>query len=185
MARIPAKRIDHDEAAVLDRRKTVADMYLRGKTQHEIGRHVGVSQAQISRDLAAVREEWRQSAIASLDEAKARELAKVDALEATAWEAWERSCRDAETLHAETTKGRATKDGAPLPDLSRQAKTVKGQAGDPRFLERVAWCVERRCKILGLDAAQKHEHSLTVEERRSRLTGLLASLRDRAGTDRN
>jgi len=25
-----------------------------------------------------------------------------------------------------------------------------GQAGDPRFLERIAWCIEQRCKIFGL-----------------------------------
>ena len=44
------------------------------------------------------------------------------------------------------------KDGQPLPDLKKSAKVSKGQAGDPRFLERVCWCVEQRCKILGLYA---------------------------------
>jgi len=31
-------------------------------------------------------------------------------------------------------------------------------AGDPRFLTGVQWCVEQRCKMLGLLAAVKNEH---------------------------
>lgn len=30
-----------------------------------------------------------------------------------------------------------------------------GQAGDPRFLTGIQWCIERRCKIMGIDAPTK------------------------------
>jgi hypothetical protein len=30
-------------------------------------------------------------------------------------------------------------------------------AGDPRFLAGIQWCIEQRCKILGLLAAVKNE----------------------------
>jgi hypothetical protein len=32
------------------------------------------------------------------------------------------------------------------------SKSSKGQAGNPRFLERVSWCVSERCRLLGLYA---------------------------------
>lgn len=135
--------------AALDRRKAVATLYLRGMTQWEIARQFGVNQSTVSRDLEVLQAEWMKSAVTDLGEQKAKELARIDGLERVAWEAWERSCKDEETLHAETTKGRAGKDG-PAPDLTRTSKTVKGQAGNPRFLERVEWCIATRLKLFGL-----------------------------------
>jgi len=41
-------------------------------------------------------------------------------------------------------------------------RTVKGQAGDPRFLTGVQWCIERRCKILGIDAVIAGEVTFRV-----------------------
>ena len=82
------------------------------------------------------------------DEARAQELAKVDLLELEYWQAWQRSCQDAET---ETLRQRQTTDGK-VNDFS---KVTKGQAGDKRFLDGVQWCIERRCKILGIDAPSK------------------------------
>jgi hypothetical protein len=96
---------------------------------------------------------WQKSALAKLDERKAQELARIDHLEAVAWQAWERSCQDAETASASVVQGRVDKEGEPLPDLKKSSKVSKGQAGDPRLLERVSWCIEQRCKILGLAAA--------------------------------
>jgi hypothetical protein len=55
---------------------------------------VGVSQQQISDDLAEVKRRWRESADSALDERRAFELAKLDNLERVAWEAWEASKAD-------------------------------------------------------------------------------------------
>lgn len=187
MARIKTPDTTPDEAAAQKRRADVARLYLQGRRQVDIASAVGVNQSTVSRDLDHLRREWQADAKRSIDQRAAEELARIDRIEATAWEAWERSCRDAEALHAETVRGRADKHGKPLPELQRTSKTVKGQAGDPRFLERVGWCVERRCKILGLDAPEKHEHtgSITLEQRRAGLLALAERLRERAGADRN
>lgn len=162
------------ELELVERRKKVASMYLRGFTQHEIAQAVGVDRGQISRDLEKLREDWLGSALMDFDERKAQELAKVDKLERTACKAWLRSCKPAETIRLETVRGRTRKgkevtrhpNGAvvtrdieiPLPDLVKTSKTSQGQAGDPRFLERIGWCVSERCKILAL-ITNKHEHS--------------------------
>src|SRR5262249_7814662 len=186
-----------DKLAILQRRQRVAEAYLRGLVQWQIAAAKQVDRGTVSRDLKAVRRMWMAAAVMDFNARKAQELAKIDHLEAVAWEAWERSCQNAETLHAETVQGRTRRaketitkpDGtvetreveAPLPDLSRASKTVKGQAGGPRLLVRIGWCVEKRRKRLGLRAGQKHEHehggTLTVEERRNRLLALLDSIR--------
>jgi hypothetical protein len=169
------------QLAILERRKTVAEQYLRGVTQWAIARKLGVSQPTIAADLKEIRADWLSSSLRDFDARKAEELAKVDRLESVAYDAWDKSCQNAETVHRTRETGRTTKEGAALPDRTRRSKISKGQAGDPRFLERVAWCIERRCKILGLDAATKHEYSGTIdlEERRSRLAALVNSLRER------
>jgi hypothetical protein len=48
------------------------------------------------------------------------------------------------------TKGRLSKEGAVLPDLVVAERIEREQAGDPRFLERVSWCIQRRLEMMGL-----------------------------------
>jgi len=128
-------------------------MYLSGTVQAEIADQLKVNQSTISRDIKALQAAWLESALIDIDEAKARELAKVDKLEREYWTAWERSCEDAETVRQ---KGKPGAGGIATESIE---KTSKGQAGDPRFLAGVQWCIERRCKIIGIDAPAKTEHT--------------------------
>jgi hypothetical protein len=116
---------------------------LRGKTQEELARLCGVSQAQIHYDLKVLHKRWLESSQINMAEAKAKELAKIDALEKTYAEAWERSLKEKETKTAEkTTAGQSGRTRA----LSRQEQ----RDGNPAFLAGIQWCIEQRCKILGL-----------------------------------
>jgi predicted transcriptional regulator len=143
----------------VDRRRRVAELYLRGLSQVEIAGQLGCSQPTVSNDLTSLRDEWLALAVMDFNERKAKELAKLDALERTAWEAWDRSCKDAETCH-ERTEAALMASAKEKTEAKEQArlvivkriidKTTKGQAGDPRFLERVAWCIEMRLKVVGL-----------------------------------
>ncbi len=74
-----------------------------------------------------------QSSIVNINEAKAKELARVDHLEREYWEAWERSVGEHRT------------------------KTLKTEEinGDPRYLSGIQWCINKRCELLGLDAPSK------------------------------
>jgi hypothetical protein len=146
MARSPAEVLRLES-----RRLKAAEMYLRGTTSlTRIAAELRVHKSQISRDFKIIKAQWRDQYAADLNTAKQRELAKIDGLEAAAWQAWERSCQDAETLHSGVLKGRIDKDGKTLPDVQKSWKTVKGQTGDARFLELVHSCIAQRCKILGL-----------------------------------
>ena len=78
---------------ILERRKRVAEMYLQGLRQWEIGRRLGVTQQCIAKDVLALEKEWLASTLVHIDAAKAKELARIDRLERVAWAAWRRSCR--------------------------------------------------------------------------------------------
>ncbi len=86
---------------------------------------MGYTQPQICYDLKIIRKRWMESSVSDFNQRKAEELAKIDNVEREAWVAWT------------TSKGNQT------------------PTGDPRFLQNVQWCIQKRCKILGLDAIEK------------------------------
>jgi AcrR family transcriptional regulator len=147
---MPRKAISPQALEAAAKRREVAAAYLAGGTQAEIAAAVGLSQGTVSRHLRAVREEWKARSAEAFEGRLAEELARIDALERVALAAWERSCHDAEVRHVKTeTDGTVSVDGRPVPTKTVSEKTTKGQAGDPRFLERIAWCIEQRLKVLG------------------------------------
>lgn len=139
------------------RRNKVSAMYLAGKNQYEIAEACGCSQQQISLDLKKIRAEWRTERVAKIDAHMDKELARLDQVEAEAWQAWERSKRN-EVTKQEKSGNRPGDQGGPFDEKS---KTVRGQAGDPRFLSVVLDCVKKRCELLGLNAAVKSEVAVT------------------------
>lgn len=133
--------------AQIDRdRVEVARLYLQGKYQHEIAQILEVSQQQVSYDLKAVQQAWRDMPLAQLSELKAKELARIDQLERTYWEAWEKSQQPKETTST-------AKEGEKL----KVGKRSEQRNGNPAFLKGVMDCIDRRCKLLGLDAPVKSE----------------------------
>jgi DNA-binding MarR family transcriptional regulator len=126
-------------------------LYLRGKYQTDIAEIIGVDQATISRDLKELRKQWLSSALVDLNEAKSKELAKIDQLELTYWTAWERSLGE---FKSKTVKGKAGKEGMEnaKPSLLEQILRTEEREGNPAFLSGIQWCINKRCALLGLDA---------------------------------
>lgn len=127
-----------------------AGMYLRGMTQAAIGKRIGVSQRQISSDLKLLQKRWQQSALVDIDAVKGKELAKIDALERTYWQAWRKSQK--ESQRTSTSKKGMGEDGEIVARVDKES-----QVGDPRYLQGVQWCIERRCKIVGIDAPARQQ----------------------------
>ncbi|MEW5724777.1 MAG: hypothetical protein AB1896_16815 [Thermodesulfobacteriota bacterium] len=131
-------------------RADIARLYLKGWTQQAITEWVCktyyterfLTRQAIAKDLVAIQKEWRESTLRDFDEAKAKELAKLDELERTMWTAWERSLGEVTTRTVQQGRGE---------DTVRTIRTEERQ-GDPRFLEGIMKCIERRCKLLGFDA---------------------------------
>jgi len=143
---MPGRRRGTSEL-IRDRRR-IADLYLQGQTQIFIAEELGVGQATVSRDLKAIQKSWMAATLIDFNEAKARELAKVDRLEREYWAAWVRSTEDQET---NTQRAVDTGEG----QRKEATRTIRGQAGDPRFLMGIQWCIDKRCKLLSLDSADK------------------------------
>ena len=147
---------------VASRREQVAAMYLRGQSQAAIGELLDCDQATVSRDLTELRKEWLDRSINHVDQKKAIELAKIDRLEVTYWEAWERSQKDAETIIDESGGKFGPKT------ITRR----EGQSGNPAFLAGVLSCINKRCELLGLDAPKKTDLTSKGEKLKSAIVTL-------------
>lgn len=157
----------------------IADWYCRGLTQREIAAKLAtarrewgytISHQQISADLETIRERWRAMQLESFGEAQAREMAKIDHLERVYWSQFETSKRtlehtltqqDDDLVVATTTlslPGQAVQTTSQPVSGRRRAQIKHVQRdGDAEWLRGVQWCIDRRIKLLGLDAAQTVE----------------------------
>lgn len=140
------------QTEIAKRRQQVASRYLAGETQWEIAEALGVNQSTVSRDLTHLHGVWQEAGVRDLDEAKGVELAKIDALEREYWQAWRRSCAVRESTTRKVARG--GRDGGKAEVITKK----DGMVGDPRFLQGVMSCIERRCKLLGIDAPIKMRH---------------------------
>ena len=158
-------------------RRQIADMYLAGWIQADIGDKLSLSQSTISRDIKALQEGWLESALVDFDAAKAEELAKVDRLEREYWAAWEASREDKKVQTTEKVESDKPRSKAQI--------RKEGQVGNPSFLGGVQWCIERRCKILGMDAAVKMDvsHKWSEDELDAAIATELARLAGRQAAD--
>lgn len=137
---------DRKPAEIERDRRNISRLYLQGKIQAEIAHELKLSQPTVSREIKLLIEEWKQERVYDINEAKARELAKLDNLESEYWMAWKRSQQDSQ------------KQTSGMMATGHVDYTVKeGQTGDPRFLDGVANCIKQRCAILGVEAPKKLE----------------------------
>ncbi|MFQ5641027.1 MAG: hypothetical protein ACE5IR_23870 [bacterium] len=152
-------------------RRLIARMYCQGMWQTQIAERLGISQSQVSWDLQVVQRWWQKSAVMDFHKARTKELAKIDNLEMEYWTAWRRSMGKARIV---TVKGRGSK-----PKETDVERTIREEqvTGDPRFLDGVMKCIQKRIDLLGLDEPKRHEVEIsakfTNEERADRLARLL------------
>ena len=108
-----------------------------------------ITQQQVSYDLKVIRGQWLQSTLVSFNDAQSRELARIDLLEETYWDAWMRS-------QEEMTKSHIEKAGVKADDKILKASVRKEKRdGNATYLSGIQWCIEQRCKIFGLYEPEK------------------------------
>lgn len=141
-------------------------LHLRGDSSIEIAdwisdnRPYSITAGQIRYDLIKVRKEWVETYLTNYDELKAKELANIDELQRSYWEAWEESRKAKTTTEREKIEDTMTsKKGTTIPSYSRnKVKAIeKEEGGDPKYLVGIQWCIEQRCKILGFNAPRKYD----------------------------
>jgi hypothetical protein len=124
---------------LFERRREVAFLAHKGWSQAAIARHLQVPPATVSRDLAAMREFWREFPASDFEKVRIEHLQKIDLVETESWAAWQRSQEPQRA--ASLTRGKA----------GEQSRTCfKHQVGDPRYLREVSRCVAQRVKMIGV-----------------------------------
>lgn len=129
----------------------IARLYVRGLSMRDIAaalskeRSYTLSHVTISKDIKQILVNWRESILDDVNEMRAAELVRINEIEKEAWDAWERSKEDAKKNVKEYVQG----------SCDVEKRTVEGQIGDSRFLATIQWCIDRRCKLFGLDSPAK------------------------------
>lgn len=147
-----------EEFARARRRAEVAERYLKGEPQSLIAEQMSVSTATVGNDLKFIMGKWLEDSKLAFEERKAKELAKIDQVEALAYRGWEKSIEKQEVHRSqkETVRQAVRNQDNKItghkmvPVKVTEETVVKGQSGDPRFLEMIGRCVEMRLRILGL-----------------------------------
>lgn len=135
----------------LERRARAVELWASGMAQVDIAELYGVDRATICRDIQEVEKDLRKRGMATLEKKRDREIAEVEAVAQSAWEAYEKSKQP-------LTKTVRLADASGGQGQGAQVKiqiTKEERYGDPRFLEIVLRASERRAKLLGLDAPEK------------------------------
>ena len=140
----PERRRDLDEAI---------ERCLRGETQDEIARALGVSPAQVSRDLGAQVKAWLEEARRDFAQSVEQGLPALTALEARYWQAWEASKKPREDSWVRRGTGRADY-------TTRVTQRTEPAEGKPAFLAGVLRRIRRRSQLLRLsgEALERFEH---------------------------
>lgn len=124
-------------------------------TGEQIGELLGIHKSTVSREYASILAEWRERCMADTSEIVARELAKLELIEKTAWEDYHHSRLDRERRESELS--------GDAKDSGKKVKLVReGRIADTKFLAIVLDCMERRAKLLGLDAPDRSEVAAIV-----------------------
>lgn len=134
----------------------ITGLYLKGKTQVEIAGLLGIAQSQVSYDIATIKRRWRESSVINMDEAKQKELAEVALLQKEYYDAWQRTLDERTKTRTEQSSVTGEPDKKGKQKGSAKAVIEKEtMLGNPAYLAGVMSCIERRCKMLGLDAPTK------------------------------
>src|SRR6478752_3891138 len=134
------------------RRREVANLAHKGWTQAVIASHLKIPQGTVSRDLAAMREFWRDFPVYDFEKVRFEQLQKIDLIEAEAWAAWQRSQQ--KRHYAAITRGKT----------GEQTRTsLQDQNGDPRYLREVARCVTQRYEMIGVQPPEVPRDRVPIE----------------------
>jgi predicted transcriptional regulator len=161
----------------------IAGLYFQGKTQADIAKELTITQQQVSYDLKSLQTRWVEAGKELIDAAKGRELAKIDNLEREYWQAYKLSQKEFRSVSAkrnriavpEVENGKTVTKTGKITELNVKREN---RVGDARYLSGVAWCIERRCKLLGLDAPIKTDNKVEILDPYSEVIKRLRSERN-------
>ena len=166
---------------ILERRKSVLDMWMRGCLQWQIARDLDISRRTVCRDLEAIMAATRERLVDRMESYLWEEIGKLNRWEWEANEAWDRSKLDAQIRTAKVVKAADERaaDGAIIPGLAERSETSRrdeGQCGDPRYLTTALACARQRCELLSLFVNKIAQTDAEGKSQYSTLEAIVAEL---------
>ena len=158
-----------NRAQIRDREHRVWDLLLKGLEGVEIAKREGVHPSVISRIKSRVEQRLVQETDGKAAVVRVRQLAEIRRTRREAWLAWEDSRKP-----AAKTKRRS---GATTAGVIEESE-VKGQSGNPAFLERICDAIRLEAKLTGTEAPKVQVIDATIQaslaERKDRLRRALS-----------
>jgi len=155
-AMLPTKKINARKIAFLG---CIARWYCEGRPQIEMAEELGVDENYVVEAIRTLRSEWA-SRRDDFNTRKDEELAKLDNLEQEAWQAWQRSCEERIVTRVHLERMRPSSQDEPV--ITEQVITKEARDGNPIYLEMVFRCIDRRIKMLGMDAPVRIQSDVTL-----------------------
>lgn len=135
-------------------RKNYTYREIRGEVMKRLGLQA-YALSTVKSDVDTLLQEWKENRLDDTEKKITSELARIDLVIREAWEMWEKSKID-------YNKKRGKQHGKPTFDEKGVQIGVKTSwqelsdeefraCGDARYLDIIIRCIERRCKLLGLD----------------------------------
>ncbi len=120
-------------------------MYLHGASRETISSTLGIAIKTVETYIRMSHMSWRDTSGIDMDQAMGEQLAKIAEVERESWQAWKDSKRTVSIP-------------IPQPSLRQRLRSDAVRInlpGDPAFLAIVLKCIDRRCRVLGLDGPHK------------------------------
>jgi hypothetical protein len=111
---------------------------------------ITASKSTVHRDMAVVRNEWKNDRLRNMDEVIGEELSKLSLMEEQAWHALAQSKQPAVKTKTVTKEVPFGDDGGVMMSTTTTHEQVQ-RVADPRQLRALTDILERRAKLLGLD----------------------------------
>ena len=131
----------------------VIKMYLRGHARTYIADTLKTTRDQVSKYIKEAESLWMSEIVRDMDALKAKELEQINLVQAAAWDQFERST----SPYLEDVKEETDGDK----QSTRQRRTRRRGYAKPAFLQIILNCVEKRCKLLGLNEEEVAEQAAT------------------------
>lgn len=138
-------------------RLIIAGLFLRGHRQNEIARKIQRTESYVAIELKKLHDDWRTQSNIDFAQAKAIELAKIDHLERTYWRGWFLSLAESKSVTVRGYGQKADEKDKTKPVSVERSERTEKTYGDPRYLQGIQWCIERRVKMFGFDQPMKFE----------------------------
>ena len=141
----PAGALGRTHKKKLSDQMRVGRLYLHGYAVDEIASLTGLGERMVQSEITAIRKGWTQRVQLDVQTATFMQLDRIDAIEKKAHDGWMRSLGQ---VNVETKQATSASGG----NVNRATvRNAGNRDGNPVFLARMAWCVEQRCKLLGLE----------------------------------